>query len=541
MNMLKFLLRCVFTVTFGVPIIVIFEVAVAVPWIVIAAAFYFFALCGVVTATIFGYKDESAALFDRYMSKPLAFVQRVAVQTWGSIWQDAEQTPQQNADKPASTLMKWVLVLTGLAVVVAFWWLVVSYWTRSASKIGSAGSFDASTVEHASVTETKAQLQKSPYDQVLPNKSTEPPSENYSPAPAEQPAKDSSNFGPLKAPTKTEESQSAQLDSAVPKKKSDMDGSLPSRARKTNPPTQSVVEASAPTHMADMPSPPPATGQTNEVESGASGVDTVFGSPASPSPDSSPSSPIQQVPTTINQGSPLTEPSAKTTPQTASANSPFENTLGMRFVPVPQSTALFCIHEVRRRDFVLFARETGKEFEPQLQMSMEWLGDDMPINQISKADAESFCEWLSAKEGLVYRLPTDHEWSCAVGIADRESSTASPQEKDAKVGSVYPWGTEFPPLSKAGNYKLEGYEDGYEGIAPVMQFTPNHFGIYDLGGNVCEWCADSYRTDGTGQVIRGGGWFNFGREFCLSSQRVNPDRVRDSGWGFRCVLDISGE
>ena len=222
----------------------------------------------------------------------------------------------------------------------------------------------------------------------------------------------------------------------------------------------------------------------------------------------------------------------------ATRDVPFVNSLGMKFVPVPMTKVLFCIHEVRKVDFMSFKRDSGLQFSPPLEGSLSLFTDNMAINWTSKQDAEAFCEWLSEKEGRVYRLPTDHEWSCAVGLGELESESKSPQEKDGKI-VIYPWGSEFPPPVNAGNYQIAGYEDGHDGVAPVMSYAPNQFGIYDLGGNVWEWCSNRYGPKGVGNLLRGGGWFNFGELFCRSSQRNNDSRERESGWGFRCVLDES--
>ena len=136
---------------------------------------------------------------------------------------------------------------------------------------------------------------------------------------------------------------------------------------------------------------------------------------------------------------------------------------------------------------------------------------------VSWEDAKAFCEWLSQKEGKKYRLPMDHEWSCAVGIGDREDADATPKSKDMEIADVFPWGKQWPPPNDAGNYcgeecktpaalaalkaagydpsnwaVIEGFNDGNVFTAAVGSFRPNGFGIYDLGGNVWEWCQDEY-------------------------------------------------
>jgi hypothetical protein len=177
---------------------------------------------------------------------------------------------------------------------------------------------------------------------------------------------------------------------------------------------------------------------------------------------------------------------------------------------------------------------------------------------VSWEDAHRFCAWLSKKEGRSYRLPTDSEWSAAVG----------PQK--------YPWGDEFPPPPGAGNYcgseaklrtsgagelaTIEGYDDGFPRTSPVGSFPANRLGLYDMGGNVWQWCEDKYKasmnspdvlkkiralkeeksSDGTPcRVLRGASWRNSHEIGLRSESRVSFDpRSRYDHNGFRCVLEI---
>jgi len=165
--------------------------------------------------------------------------------------------------------------------------------------------------------------------------------------------------------------------------------------------------------------------------------------------------------------------------------------------------------------------------------------DELPVVQVTWEEAARFCNWLSQREGLApvyrsqgdrmvaadplgtgYRLPTEAEWEyCA-----RFSGTAWLR---------YPWGDSFPPTAKSGNYAdlsdkdllplyLMNYNDGYPVTAPPGAFAPNALGLYDMGGNVAEWCHDYYTIysyspdkiyqDPTGpargehHVVKGSGW-----------------------------------
>jgi formylglycine-generating enzyme required for sulfatase activity len=208
-------------------------------------------------------------------------------------------------------------------------------------------------------------------------------------------------------------------------------------------------------------------------------------------------------------------------------------------------TILMSQWQTRVRDYEAFSKTTGRSRE---KPAFDQTPDD-PVVNVNWADAKAFCEWLSKKEGRTYRLPTDHEWSCAVGIGDREDPNKSPKEKDGKIADVFPWGSQWPPPNDAGNYcgeellglgNVTGFNDGKVFTAPVGSFRPNDLGIYDLGGNVWEWCEDKYAADSAWRVLRGGSWNNNNRENLLSSNRnYNDPDNRNDNIGFRCVVESS--
>jgi formylglycine-generating enzyme required for sulfatase activity len=168
-------------------------------------------------------------------------------------------------------------------------------------------------------------------------------------------------------------------------------------------------------------------------------------------------------------------------------------------------------------------------------------------------DGRRFCAWLSKKEGRTYRLPTSSEWTAAAGV------------------DKYPWGNSFPPSGRDGNYAgtelvpkpsawtIPGHSDGFPRTSPVGSFPPNRNGLYDMGGNVWQWCEDEYKTsmntpDALGRfpflrdekvngvtcrVTRGGAWGDF-TEMYLRSSFYAPAHplVRRSDCGFRCVLEV---
>jgi len=219
----------------------------------------------------------------------------------------------------------------------------------------------------------------------------------------------------------------------------------------------------------------------------------------------------------------------------------FTNSLGMKFVPL--ADVRISVWETRVQDYEAFSRASGRHYEPaDFQQA-----PTHPVVKVNWFDAMAFCKWLTDKErdeNLLedrqsYRLPTDREWSLAVGLANE--SGATPQARDGKIKNEFPWGKQWPPPAGAGNY-LVGAGQRRGTTMPVGSFKANALGLYDLGGNVWEWCADTYKggSSGTGRdwgVLRGGSWATSNRLEMQSSYRNVVDRnERDVIYGFRCVL-----
>ncbi len=226
------------------------------------------------------------------------------------------------------------------------------------------------------------------------------------------------------------------------------------------------------------------------------------------------------------------------------------NTLGMEFVPVPGLPGIeFSRWQTRVQDYAVYASE-AKGVDMSWR-NYEYKGEkqdlDHPVINVSWKDAVKFCQWLSKREGVEYRLPSDHEWSEAVGIGAEEDPSTSPRVKDGQVPG-YPWGKKWPPRVGLGNYageetkkfyfnEISGYEDEYPFTAPVGSFDLEHHGIKDLSGNVWEWCQDWYDEETKeSRVLRGGSWVNGNERHLLSSFRSNgTPSFRDINMGFRCV------
>lgn len=240
------------------------------------------------------------------------------------------------------------------------------------------------------------------------------------------------------------------------------------------------------------------------------------------------------------------QPPPASQPKYPQAGQPWTNSLGMIFVPVPGVDALFCIWETRGQDYRAFAESNQNPNEMKLKNPQFPQGAD-PVVNVNWIDATNFCKWLTEKqrkEGQLdgtqgYRLPTDLEWSAAVGLAKEEGKT--PKARSGKDRKAYPWGTVWPPPARAGNYGvIKGYRDEYAKASPVGSFDSNSYGLYDLGGNVLEWTQDWIDETKQNVVLRGASWNSSEQRELLSSFRhdLGP-RNRLPYVGFRCVLEVA--
>ncbi len=176
--------------------------------------------------------------------------------------------------------------------------------------------------------------------------------------------------------------------------------------------------------------------------------------------------------------------------------------------------------------------------------------EDEPVVHIAYEDAEAFAKWANK------RLPTEAEWEYAA--------------RGGKQNSKYYWGNELKPSGKwpanvyQGNFPSQDIaEDGYKGVAPVKSYTPNGFGLYDIDGNVWEWCSDYYRPGyyknspsknpkgpndshdplepGAVKRVQRGGSFLCNEQYCeryiAGSRGKGEISSGSNNLGFRCVSD----
>ncbi len=255
------------------------------------------------------------------------------------------------------------------------------------------------------------------------------------------------------------------------------------------------------------------------------------------------------------------------------AGEKWENTLGMKFVPIPGSQAVIGVWTTRVRDFKAFVEASTYSAEGGMlsltrdgwqPVGASWSkpgftqGPEHPVVGVSADDAKAFCRWLTTKEqheGLIddnqaYRLPTDEEWS-------RSAAT-----------TTYPWGNAWPPRNASGNFAsaettrnfpalefIQDYSDGFPGTAPVGSFNANSYGVFDMGGNVRQWCDTPFRkdlntpevqkrnpslegdSDKPQLVLRGSSCFDSAADLLRVDCRHGAvSSLRSAETGFRCVL-----
>lgn len=168
---------------------------------------------------------------------------------------------------------------------------------------------------------------------------------------------------------------------------------------------------------------------------------------------------------------------------------------------------------------------------------------------VSREDANAYCRWLTDTEraagrllpGQLYRLPSDREWSAAMGVLNEPGEF--PEDRSFP-DDIYSWPTGAEPPHNAENLKWDN--DDFTFTAPVGSGGANRFGLYDLMGNVGEICADPWGiTDGHGAaaVIRGRDYHNSrdSERYRIRDVHAGARQVGVPTAGFRCVLDLKTE
>lgn len=192
------------------------------------------------------------------------------------------------------------------------------------------------------------------------------------------------------------------------------------------------------------------------------------------------------------------------------------------------------VYEVTNAQYRKFTNATGHK-APKLKYywnDSRINSPDQPVVGVSWHDAKAYCDWAGK------RLPTEAEWEKAA--------------RGGLVGKKYPWGDNITHDDANYDDTYTDGEDRWEYSAPVGSFAPNGYGLYDMAGNVREWCADwfDYYSSSPGRnptgpssrtrrVLRGGSWVNQTDFLRVAYRFLYTPTGTEAGIGFRCVADVT--
>jgi formylglycine-generating enzyme required for sulfatase activity len=248
-------------------------------------------------------------------------------------------------------------------------------------------------------------------------------------------------------------------------------------------------------------------------------------------------------------------------PSSAQPPKPKDGPLGMKFVPLPKATFYMgggpgkatSKTEIKKNFEIAVSTVTQEQWQAVMgnnpsEFSRNGKRKDQvkdisdadlklfPVEMVSWNDAQAFIKKLNEKEtgrGYVYRLPSDAEWeyACKGGATSveecsfdfyLEKSTNDLSSKQANFDGNFPSGK-----ADKGPYLARSTKVG--------SYAPNKLGLYDMHGNVWQWCADFIADNVTARALRGGSWHYRGEDCWASFARGYPEHVRSSDIGFRLV------
>ncbi len=184
-------------------------------------------------------------------------------------------------------------------------------------------------------------------------------------------------------------------------------------------------------------------------------------------------------------------------------------------------------YQVTNAEYECFLAATGCA-PPLCWSDANFQHPQMPVVAVSWREAASYCDWLSGATGKGYRLPSEAEWERAA--------------RGGAEGSLYPWGDAPPEM-------VPDYHKRWKvGPEPVGLYPPNAYGLYNLGDNVHEWCADWYDggyyerspernplgpKSGSRRASRGGSWRHHIKVTRTAARSSIPPEFQYADYGFR--------
>jgi formylglycine-generating enzyme required for sulfatase activity len=189
------------------------------------------------------------------------------------------------------------------------------------------------------------------------------------------------------------------------------------------------------------------------------------------------------------------------------------------------------VTEITNAQYARFLKATGHK-KPLYWEDQNLNGPNQPVAGVTWNDAAAFCRWLTRVTGALHELPTENQWEAAA--------------RGGLVAQAYPWGDQAPDAGGVfrANFRttLPGAA-GFRFTAPVGSFAANGYGLFDMAGNVAEWCQDRYEPLRTGgpfkpgvlRLLKGGSWLSGPRNLRPAARQSAPPSYADGYIGFRVV------
>jgi formylglycine-generating enzyme required for sulfatase activity len=189
------------------------------------------------------------------------------------------------------------------------------------------------------------------------------------------------------------------------------------------------------------------------------------------------------------------------------------------------------VTEITNAQYARFLKAAGHK-KPLYWEDQNLNGPNQPVAGVTWDDAVAFCRWLTKVTGVPHELPTENQWEAAA--------------RGGLVSQPYPWGAALPGAGGVFRANLRNdrtAKDGFLLTAPVGSFAGNGYGLFDMAGNVSEWCQDRYVPLPTGgpfkpgvlRLLKGGSFLSKPRDLRVAARQSAPPQYADGYIGFRVV------
>jgi formylglycine-generating enzyme required for sulfatase activity len=189
------------------------------------------------------------------------------------------------------------------------------------------------------------------------------------------------------------------------------------------------------------------------------------------------------------------------------------------------------VTEITNAQYGRFLKATGHQ-APLYWRDRNLNSPSQPVVGVTWLDAAAFCQWLTKVTGVTHKLPTEEQWEAA--------------SRGGLVSQAYPWGSQAPDAGGVfrANFRMATPgATGFSFTAPVGSFGANGYGLFDMAGNVSEWCQDRYSPlrrggpfkPGVLRLLKGGSWINGPRDLRNAARQSAPPAYADGYIGFRVV------